>query len=73
VTTTIAYSVPAPVPVRLVVYDVLGREVATLVDRPHEPGRYTVDFEAAALPAGLYLYRLQIGRASATRTMVKSR
>jgi hypothetical protein len=64
--------------VKLAVYDMLGREVAVLVDGPKAPGRYSVRFsarggslptgrqassggDAANLPSGVYLYRLQAG------------
>jgi hypothetical protein len=47
--------------VRLVVYDLLGREVATLVDEAKPAGLYTVRFDGSALPSGVYLYRLRAG------------
>ena len=68
--TTIRYSLPQAMHVRLTVYDVLGREVAVLVDRRQEAGAYTVDFEAGSLPAGVYLYRVEMDRLAATKTMM---
>ncbi len=56
--------------VRLVVYDVLGREVAVLVDGMQSPGSYTVTVDAAGYASGMYLYRLQAGGAVETRTML---
>jgi chitinase len=53
--------------VRLVVYDVLGREVAVLVNEKKSPGRYSERFNASRLASGVYLYRLQAGGA----TMIK--
>ena len=44
--------------VTLKVFDVLGREVATLVDEPKPPGEYTVQWDARGLPSGVYFYRL---------------
>ncbi len=44
---------------RLVVYDVLGREVAVLVNERQLPGRYEVTFDASGLASGVYFYRLQ--------------
>ena len=43
----------------LKVYDVLGREVATLVDGIRNAGSYTVHWNASSMPSGMYLYRLQ--------------
>jgi hypothetical protein len=45
--------------VSLKVYDILGREVATLVNENKRPGNYTVVFDASALPSGVYYYRLR--------------
>lgn len=58
---TITYSVPESADVRLVVYDALGREVATLVDGAVEAGTHSVAFDASSLPAGTYLYRMTAG------------
>jgi hypothetical protein len=63
--THIAFSVPAAGSgdgITLRVFDILGREVATLVNGMVEPGRHTVLFTAQGLPSGIYLYRLT-GRA----------
>ncbi|MBF8297077.1 MAG: hypothetical protein HW389_3622 [Bacteroidetes bacterium] len=50
--------------VSLRVFDVLGREVATLVDEMRQPGFYTVQWDASLLPSGVYLYRLCAGETS---------
>ena len=47
--------------VSLKVYDILGREVATLVNEVKQPGTYTVQFDASSLANGVYYYRLQAG------------
>jgi hypothetical protein len=60
-TTTIGFALPEASEVRLVVYDVLGREVARLVDGRVEAGRHRMRFEAGSLPSGTYLYRLEAG------------
>jgi hypothetical protein len=58
--TTISYSLSdVSVPVQLKVFDVLGREVATLVNEYQSPGEYSVKFEANNLAGGTYIYRLQ--------------
>ena len=69
-TTTIRYAVPEPGPVRLDVLDVLGRQVAVLVDGVVPAGTQAATFEAGHLPSGLYLYRLQAGSRIETKTMV---
>ena len=56
--------------VKLAVYDVLGREVAVLVNERKGPGSYEVQLNASRLPSGSYLYRLQAGVYSATKKLV---
>ncbi len=56
--TIIRYELPVVAEVKLVVYDLLGREVAVLADERKEPGKYEVRFDATALPSGMYFYRL---------------
>jgi CSLREA domain-containing protein len=61
VRTVLGYDLPAASHVRLAVYDVLGREVAVLVDGVREAGRHDVALDGARLPAGTYLVRLEAG------------
>jgi len=68
--TTIGYALPQAGPVRLIVYDAQGREVARPVDRPQAAGRYTVTFDARALPSGAYFYRLAAGAIVKTGSML---
>lgn len=56
--------------VTLKVYDILGREVATLINETKEAGTYGVTFEASHLSSGVYFYRLQAGEYSQTKKMV---
>lgn len=65
----IRYALPEGAHVTLRVYDVLGQEVAVLVDGYREAGRHAVTFDASALSAGTYLYRLEAGTFTTTRTM----
>ncbi len=67
-TTTIKYSIPAvdensssATNVIIKVYDILGKEITTLVNQTQNPGQYKVTFNAVNLPSGLYFYRLQVG------------
>ena len=55
------------------VYDVLGRDVATLVNEVKEPGTYTVQFDGAGLSSGVYLYRLHAGDFIQTRKLLLMR
>jgi hypothetical protein len=57
--TKINFNVPKQGFVTLKVYDVLGREVSTLVNEVQEPGSYSVDFNGASLTSGVYFYRLE--------------
>jgi hypothetical protein len=59
--------------VRLSIYDVLGREVATLVNTRQAPGTYEVKFDGSRLASGVYYYRLTAGSYSATKAMVLER
>jgi len=54
----------------LKVYDILGREVRTLVNENLQPGSYEVTFDASGLPSGVYLYRLTAGGFTATKQML---
>ncbi len=60
-TTNIRYSIPKSSKVILKIYDVLGREVMTLVNTVQSPGEYTVPFNAQNLASGVYFYRLEAG------------
>jgi len=68
--TTIAYSIEKATDVRLTVYDVLGREVATLVNEAKKPGMYQVHFDASRFASGIYLYRIQAGSFVKTHKMM---
>lgn len=68
--TVIRYSVPVASRVMLEVYNILGQEVATLVDGVVGPGNYTVNFDATGLTSGVYFYRLRAGNFLETRKLV---
>jgi Secretion system C-terminal sorting domain len=68
--TSIQFSVPAASNVVLKVYDILGREVATLVDEFTEAGNYKVDFDASALASGVYVYKFTAGSVVLTKKMM---
>jgi hypothetical protein len=68
--TTISYDLPERSRVKLSVYNLLGQEVATLVNTEQEPGRYNVKFDASGLPSGIYFYRLEAGRFIEQKKMI---
>ena len=65
--TEIRYTVPTAGPVRLAVYDVLGREVVVLVDDAVAAGEHGVRFEAGGLPSGTYVVHAETADATRTR------
>ena len=83
-TTTIEYTIPAPPRlspsqvdgvrkgslVSLKIYDILGRQVATLINKRQSPGIYRVTFDASNLSSGVYLYRLKAGSFTQSRKMI---
>ncbi|MGE5411980.1 MAG: right-handed parallel beta-helix repeat-containing protein [Clostridiales bacterium] len=60
--TIINYSLPEDQKVKLKVYDMLGKEVITLVNEFKNAGSHTVRFDASSLPSGVYIYMLQAGK-----------
>ena len=68
--TRIAYTLPTAGPVRLAVYDALGREVAVLADGLKPAGQHTVAWDASTMPSGTYFYRLESGDLLLTRAML---
>jgi hypothetical protein len=55
--------------VSLLVYDILGREVAVLVNESQEEGRYSVSFDTSNLPSGVYIYTLRVNDFIASKKM----
>jgi len=68
--TIIRYELSKESYVNLVIFDILGREVKTLVDAKQESGRKTVSFDASKLPGGVYFYRLIAGKFKSVKKMV---
>jgi hypothetical protein len=68
--TTIAYALPQAAVVTLKVYDVLGREVATLVNEKKIAGSYSVSFDGSRFASGVYFYRLTSGNDVQTKRMM---
>jgi hypothetical protein len=68
--TVIAYDMPVAGPVSLKVYNVIGQQVATLVNQVVAPGHYTVRFDGGSLSSGVYFYRLQTNGFVSTKKMM---
>jgi hypothetical protein len=68
--TTILYDIPVPSRVRLTVYDVLGRMVATVVNEEQQGGEYAVPFDGTHLSSGVYFYTLEAGKYVRTRSLI---
>lgn len=69
-TTKIEYSVPKTEFVSIKVYDLLGREVAVLVNGKVQPGKYIYDFDASSLSSGVYVYRMSSASFDKTMRMI---
>jgi len=69
-TTTIPYALPRASHVKIVVYDLLGRKVATLVDKNQNAGRYRVVWKADRVSSGIYFYSIRAGKFSQIRKMI---
>lgn len=68
--TIISYQLPASSLVQLTVFDISGREIATLVDDVQSAGSYQVNFNASNLSSGMYMYRLEAGSFVQARRMM---
>lgn len=68
--TSINFQIPSAGKVSLIVYDILGREVANLVNETKAAGKYSVTFNGDKLASGIYLYRLQAGGYTETKKMI---
>jgi len=69
-TTRIEFTLPSTQRVALRLYNVLGREVAVLMDEIRTAGRHEMTFDASGLPSGVYLCRLEAGGKAETRKIV---
>ena len=67
--TTIKYQIPSTNRITLEVFDILGCEVATLVNEMKSPGTYTVQWVASGVASGVYFYRLKAGSFVQTRKL----
>ena len=68
--TNIQYAIGSRQFVSLKVYDILGREIATLVNEEKPAGNYELEFDGTALPSGVYFYQLKAGNFVETKKMI---
>jgi len=68
--TNIAFSLPKSSFVNLVIYDILGREIETLIKESLSPGKYIIEWNATAYPSGIYFYKLQVENFSDSKQMI---
>jgi hypothetical protein len=68
--TVISYTLPEKMEVTLQVFDILGRQVATLVEGKQEPGVKSIRFDASGLSTGAYFYRLTTSTKTDVRKMI---
>ncbi len=69
-TTTIRFAVPKKSRVKIAVYNTLGQRVAHLIDKTMGAGRYQVNWDASGFNSGMYLYRIQAGGYTETKSMI---
>ena len=68
--TVISYSLPSASNVKLIVYNTLGQTIKTLESGYKNAGNYSINFNASALPSGIYFYRLEAGQFSQIKKMI---
>lgn len=68
--TKIKFTIPKTGNVSLKIYDILGREIKTLINKEMQPGIYDIEFNAVNLPSGVYFYQLKVGSYVETKKMI---
>ncbi len=69
-TTVISYQLSAVSDVKLTVFDILGRQIKTLVNQEQSPGVYNIEFNSAQLSSGIYFYRIEAGSFTDIKKMI---
>ncbi len=65
--TKIKFDIPKTISTKVAVYDILGNEIATVVNETLKPGEYEIDFDTTGLPPGTYFYKLVTNGFSETK------
>ncbi|HEX9973850.1 MAG TPA: T9SS type A sorting domain-containing protein, partial [bacterium] len=68
--TSIAFDLPEQTKVSITVYDILGREVASLVEKVMPAGSHTIQYDAATLPSGVYFYQIKTNDFTSIKKMI---
>ena len=69
-TTKIRYSIPSISNVQIMIYDLLGNEIATLINEQKNPGNYEINFDASNLASGVYVYKMRTSTFTDTKKML---
>ena len=69
-TTSIRYTLPFSEHVRLIVYNVTGQRIRTLIDKKQNVGSYSIEFSADGLASGVYFYHLEAGKYNQVKKMI---
>jgi hypothetical protein len=69
-TTKIRYSIPSVSKVEIMIYDLLGNEIATLINEQKNPGNYEINFDASGLASGVYIYKMRTSTFTDTKKML---
>ncbi|MCP4582115.1 MAG: T9SS type A sorting domain-containing protein [candidate division Zixibacteria bacterium] len=68
--TSISFTVPDQQRVSIIIYDLLGRKISTLLDEEKPPGTYSINYDASSLSSGIYFYRVQAEDYSESKRMI---
>ena len=68
--TNISFALPSRSFVVLKVFDLIGREIATLISKELPPGKYSRQWDASGMPSGVYFYRLHVGTFTETKKLI---
>lgn len=68
--TTITYSIKNQSKVKILIYNVLGKVVTTLIDKRQQPGQYQVSWDASSYASGIYFYQIQAGKFNSVKKML---
>lgn len=68
--TTITFNIPQSEKVTITVFDILGREVAELINEQKEAGTHTIKYDASNMTSGIYFYQIKAGEYSEVRKLI---